>query len=125
MPEWRNGMLAQSVVLSPLADHSKEQEMQHRAKIILAYDRDTFDPGDIRLLREIRPYIDMVKVGLQAMTSEVGEEPNVGATAASLVRDFLQDRDEFKQPVPVMWDMKLKDIEHTVSAALRNIVGWN
>lgn len=95
--------------------------MKHRTGIILAYDRSTFDPVDLKLLREVAPHVDMVKVGLEAIYAELQIEGGA-LTAASLVRDFLQDEDEFEKPIPVMWDAKLADIGNTIAAALRNII---
>ncbi len=95
--------------------------MATKPQLILAYDRSTFNPEDIRLLKNLVPMVDMVKLGFEAMSAE---EPLEGGacSVAYLVRDFLHDRDEFDSPIPIMWDAKLNDVYKTVSRTLPNII---
>lgn len=95
--------------------------MTHRTGIILAADLSEFGDRERSLFAALSPYIDVFKVGLQAMTSETYDEPHSGASVATLIRAYVAD--ELKRPI--MWDMKLNDIENTMSATLRNIVGWH
>jgi orotidine-5'-phosphate decarboxylase len=90
--------------------------MSHRTGIIFAYDSSFFDDRSIALLEAIMPYVDIVKVGLQAMTAEDSQ----GATVAFNVRRHVWETYHKK----VMWDGKYLDIKNTVIWALKNIVGF-
>lgn len=59
------------------------------------------------------PLVDMVKVGLEAMTVENHE----GVTTATFIRHLAIE--EYRRDV--FWDMKLHDIANTVAAAAHNI----
>ena len=87
--------------------------MPRRTGIILAC-----DISDPELAEEaivpLMPYIDFVKVGLEAMTAEDFE----GFSTATFVRQLTIE--DFGKNV--MWDMKLHDIGNTVGAAAKNIV---
>lgn len=87
--------------------------MPRRTGIILACDL-----SDSTLvystLEPLMPYIDLVKVGLEAMTAEI----SYGPTVASFIREAVLG--VFNKDV--MWDMKLHDISNTVEAAAKNIV---
>ncbi len=86
--------------------------MGRRTGIILAYDKSTITADDERLLRQIGSQIDMIKVGLEAMTAY----SDGGFTIASLVYRNARELD-----IPVMWDIKLNDKPTVVGAATRNI----
>lgn len=66
-------------------------------------------------LEPVMPFIDLVKVGLEAMTAE----DLFGLTTATRTRELVLKH--FRKRV--MWDMKLDDISNTVEAAAKNIVG--
>lgn len=92
--------------------------MNHIPKVILSWDRDTLGREDIALLEELAPYVDVGKVGLQALHAEAADEG--GVSVATLFRSFFADQ----LGKDVMWDMKLNDIDNTVSGALHHIVSW-
>jgi orotidine-5'-phosphate decarboxylase len=85
-----------------------------RRGIILAYDKSTFDREDERLLIAVAPYVDVIKIGLQAMFAHSSS----GFTIAHLVYRFVTDTLDKK----IMWDAKLNDIPNTVGAAASEIV---
>lgn len=65
-------------------------------------------------LEPVMPFVDLVKVGLEAMTAE----DLFGLTTATRTRELVLKH--FRKQV--MWDMKLDDISNTVEAAAKNIV---
>ncbi len=84
-----------------------------RVGIILACDISNADlvaPA----LEPVMPFVDLVKIGLEAMTAE----DMLGHTTATCTRELVTKK--FKKGV--MWDMKLNDISNTVAAAAKNIV---
>lgn len=89
------------------------------SRIILAWDKSSFEKEDERLLARILPHIGMVKVGLQAMMSG---DPFKG-TVALAVQEFVYGRGG-----KIMLDGKFKDIKNTVIEALRAVIefynGW-
>lgn len=90
--------------------------MDRRTGIILAWDSSELTVNDKELLQVIAPYIDYVKVGLEAMTAE---NPD-GQTVAWRVREFVHH----VLRKDVMWDMKLHDIGNTVIKAVKNIMQY-
>ena len=80
-------------------------------KLIFACDVSDLDAGKA-LIQETIEHVDIIKVGLEAMTAE----DDTGATLASRLRRYASSRDR-----QVMWDMKLHDIESTMARAARNI----
>lgn len=84
-----------------------------RTGIILAYDKSNI--FDVRqTLESVLPYVDIVKIGLEAMTAETADGKTVATYIRELViRGFHKD---------VMWDMKLHDISNTIGGAAKNIV---
>jgi orotidine-5'-phosphate decarboxylase len=80
-------------------------------KLIFACDVSDLDAGKA-LIQETMEHVDVVKVGLEAMTAE----DDTGATLASRLRRHASDR-----RLQIMWDMKLHDIESTMAKAARNI----
>ena len=88
--------------------------MPRRTGIILAYDRSVFTDADELLLDTLAPFIDLIKVGLEAMSAEDDD----GFTVAGMVSAYAGD-DMGKGS---MWDAKLHDIGATVEKAIKNIV---
>ena len=80
-------------------------------KLVFACDVSDLSLGEM-LIRKTAGHIDIVKIGLEAMTAEDGD----GTTLASKLRRYAIGRQH-----PVMWDMKLHDIESTMAKAARNI----
>jgi len=83
-------------------------------KIILAWDAFGFEGYDKVVLEELRPYIDMVKVGGIATTTRLAN----GNLVADEIRAFAHDNLD----LPVMWDSKIHDIADTAKGAAENIV---
>ncbi|MBP9710882.1 MAG: orotidine-5'-phosphate decarboxylase [Candidatus Pacebacteria bacterium] len=83
-----------------------------KTQLIFACDTNDYDLG-MRLIKETAPEIDMVKIGLAAITNEDG----FGET---LARHFRIRARECKKNT--MWDIKLLDVANTVGDAARNIV---
>lgn len=88
--------------------------MSFATKIIAAYDKSTFDKADQQLLKDIAPFIDGVKVGLEAMNAEGEGGYPVSTLVSSFVTDILDKE--------VMWDGKFADIGNTMTKAVRNLV---
>lgn len=84
--------------------------MAHRTRMILAWDRSYFQQEDIALLHMLAPHFDYIKVGYEALTAE---DRGYGRTVAVKIRNH--------SPKPCMWDIKLHDINNTMSRAIRNI----
>ena len=84
--------------------------MSHKTGKILAWDRSYFQQEDILLLQALAPHFDYIKVGYEALTAE---DRGYGRTVAVKIRNH--------SPKPCMWDIKLHDINNTMSRALRNI----
>lgn len=82
-------------------------------KLIFACDVSDTRTGD-ELITKIAPEIDMVKIGLEAMTSPA----QYGGTVA----DALFTRSKEMCGKDVMWDIKLLDVANTMKGAARNIV---
>ncbi|MDE1925371.1 MAG: orotidine-5'-phosphate decarboxylase [Patescibacteria group bacterium] len=92
----------------------KEVPVTGNMKIILEYDKSSFEEKDRALLLALNEYIQVVKVGLEAMTAE---HPKSRRTIAGLVAEFCIDILD----IEAMWDMKLGDIGNTVAQAVHNI----
>lgn len=88
--------------------------MPRRTGIILAYDRSTFIDQDQELLEELGLYIDLVKVGLEAISAEDDDGQNVASAVSAYAGDVLGKGS--------MWDAKLHDIGATVEKTIKNIV---
>ncbi len=88
--------------------------MPRKTGIILAYDRSTFTDEEEELLYSLSPYVDLVKVGLEAMT-EAGDD---GYSIADHVSAFSVEMKKRS-----MWDCKFHDIGNTVEKAILNITG--
>jgi orotidine-5'-phosphate decarboxylase len=88
-------------------------EERKRVRIILAWDKNTFNKTDRRLLGELSPHIDLVKVGLQAMTVY----QKSGVSIAYMVACYA-----VQIGLKVMWDIKLDDIPQTTEGAVQNII---
>lgn len=86
--------------------------MTHRTGLILAYDRSTYTEDDELLLDELVPYLDLIKVGLEAMMAQSDN----GESIADLVSAHAREAG-----IGSMWDLKLHDIGNTVDRAIRNI----
>lgn len=80
-------------------------------KLIFACDVSDLALGQT-LIQKTAPYVDVVKIGLEAMTAE----DNTGITLASQLRRYTGNMGR-----QVMWDNKLLDIENTMAKAARNI----
>lgn len=81
-------------------------------KLIFACDVSDFERG-IRIIDQVARYIDVLKVGIEAMTVD----DDLGETLANIFCTRAQE--EYKQ---IMWDMKLHDVGHTMQSAARNLV---
>ncbi len=66
------------------------------------------------LLTKIAPHIDMVKIGLEAMTAPSSYGSMLSQSLLTRAKMFDKD---------VMWDIKLHDVANTMRGATRNIVG--
>jgi len=88
---------------------------RRKTGIILAYDKSTFTDEDEILLNKLGPYIELVKVGLEAMGAGSGDD---GFTVADMVSSYADD----ELGKGSMWDAKIHDIGTTVDKAIRNIV---
>lgn len=82
-------------------------------KLIFACDVSGLNVGQ-DLIRKTGLYVDVIKVGLEAMTAE---DYN-GVSLATYLRHFTMR--EMKKHV--MWDMKLHDVKNTIVKATQNIV---
>ncbi|OGC84698.1 orotidine 5'-phosphate decarboxylase [Candidatus Adlerbacteria bacterium RIFCSPHIGHO2_12_FULL_53_18] len=80
--------------------------------LIFAYDFSTFD-DKAALLKEIASHVDLIKVGLQAITALGPEHVSIAYTVQSFTGTVLQKK--------VMWDEKLLDIGNTIEGAAKNI----
>lgn len=86
-------------------------------KLIFAYDYSVFDQKKMELLKAISPHIDLVKVGLQAMTAFDQQGVSIAYKVQRYVGTILQKK--------VMWDAKLHDIGNTAGLAAHNIAGFS
>lgn len=82
-------------------------------KLFFACDVSSLGLG-LALIDKVAPYVDAVKIGLEAMTAEDSENKTL-ASAFRCHTIVGHARD-------VMWDMKLHDIGNTTGGAVRNIV---
>ncbi len=89
--------------------------MPKRIRIIFAHDKSVFGKEEQGLFRRIDPYVDMYKIGLEAIYAE---DIATGKSIARLKREFVQEVLE----KDVFLDAKLTDIGTTVHGAARNIV---
>lgn len=80
-------------------------------KLIFACDVSNSRVGD-DLITKIAPYIDLVKIGLEAMTAPAHDGGTVGSLM--LTRSEICGKD-------VMLDLKIHDVANTMQAATRNI----
>lgn len=85
--------------------------MKRTPGVIFACDVSDVDLG-LHLIRQTAGHIDVLKVGLEAMTAEHCS----GQTLARMFRIRAQDHE-----LPVFWDMKLNDTANTVHRAAYNI----
>jgi len=82
--------------------------------VILAYDSSEFKEKGVALLKAVHPYIDLVKLGLQAMTAE---------TLYGITTVAIEARTHaWRHGKKTMLDLKINDIGNTVSKTLANIV---
>lgn len=92
-------------------------------ELVLAFDRspNTSDAlrEDLAVLEKGERNIDMLKLGLQSMTAELGREMEP-SSVASLVRQYARKR---TPNVKILWDAKLHDIGNTMAEAIRNLTG--
>jgi orotidine-5'-phosphate decarboxylase len=77
--------------------------------IVLAYDRSTFGLKDQDLLTSLIPHVDMVKIGLEALTA---------VPVGTVVNDFVR-----LHGGKTFQDWKLHDIGNTMANAAANLVG--
>jgi orotidine-5'-phosphate decarboxylase len=88
-----------------------------RTGIILAWDKSSpFEEQDADLFDSIASHIDLVKVGLEAMTVF---DPETGESVALCVSDWARDQ----HSKGTMWDAKVHDIANTVDKSIRNMIG--
>ena len=89
--------------------------MKPKTGIIYACDTSDQELG-IHLIGQVAPYIDVVKVGLEAMTIE---DEN-GVTLASSFRACAK-----RASRGCFWDIKMLDVENTMAASAKNIAASN
>lgn len=94
--------------------------MGKTAKLVLAYDRtpaNNQDFGrDLELLQKLAPYVDVVKLGLEAMTAHVFVTGQGHLNVATEVRRKMREAG-----IPVLWDQKIHDIGNTARNAIQNL----
>lgn len=90
-----------------------------RTGIILAWDKSSpFEVKDADLFDSIASNIDLVKVGLEAMTAF---DPETVESVALCVSDWGHTQ----HGKGTMWDAKVHDIANTVDKSIRNMIGAN
>ena len=85
-----------------------------QVNLIFACDVSEFGLGRA-LIAKVAPHIDVVKLGLEAMTAE----SEFGVSLAVGLRS-----EAFHHSLDVMWDMKIHDVANTMSNATKNIVRY-
>jgi orotidine-5'-phosphate decarboxylase len=87
-----------------------------RTGIILAWDKSEYnDKEDTTLIKSLMPYIDGIKIGLEAMNAESN------FCDYDTVADIVASR-AAEMGLKIMWDAKLHDIGNTVAKAVNGIL---
>lgn len=104
-----------------MAHRSLTQHLKPHERIILAYDKATFDESDWSLLFRLIPHVGMVKVGMQAIATQIPRQGLVPSTSVAFqVVDAMQEHSG-----SIMYDGKFKDIGNTVGEAIKSLAVWS
>lgn len=89
--------------------------IRKKTGLIYALDQSVWDAQTQEHLASIAPYVDYIKIGLEAMTA-------IRASGRSVATEALEFAEDIKKPV--MFDIKLLDVQNTMVNAARNIVRY-